>query len=337
MPVRDTLPSVLRGELGADLSPGTRAELETLAHDVQAERKLGPVRDELGNRLKHPDAAWGVYYLLAAVCALNGEVERALQTLLALGEKVAAKKKWEPLAAVAERSLALMATHAAARLLVLAHEGLGKDPARIDALSRAWAITPDDLELALLLAQRLGDAKQDDDRRALLAELAPRFAEEQRYGGLEEAALEFAEHEDWDGLVQVGQALPIVAAQGALKEARQLADIVAQGLGKARRAGEVLEPLRKVIVMAAAAKGDDAAEAFRGAITEALRQTVSQADKLEALVAGKALVVAQNAIASFVGGIKSQAVVLMVQALVLIALGSIWHIRGGKTPSSSTS
>ncbi len=72
-------------------------------------------------------------------------------------------------------------------------------------------------------------------------------------------------------------------------------------------------------------------------ITEALRQTVSQADRLEALVAGKALVVAQNAIDSFVGGIKSQAVVLMVQALVLIALGSIWHIRGGKTPSSSAS
>jgi len=271
MPVRDTLPSVLRGDLGADLSPETRAELETLAHDVQAERKLGPVRDELGNRLKQPEAAWGVYYLLAAVCALNGEVERALQTLLTLGEKVAAKKKWEPLAAVAERSLALTPTHAAARLLVQAHEGLGKDPARIDALSRAWAITPDDLELALLLAQRLGDAKLDDDRRALLAELSPRFAEEQRYGGLEEAALEFTEHEDWDGLVQVGQTLPIVAAQGALKEARQLADIVAQGLAKARRAGEVLEPMRKVIATAAAAKGDDAAEPFRGAITEALR------------------------------------------------------------------
>src|SRR5512147_1906989 len=118
MPVRDVLPAILRGELGSDLSPATRQQLETVAHDAQAEKRLNSVRDELGNRLKQPDAAWGVSYLLAAVCALNGEVERAQQTLLHLGEKVAAKKQWEPLAAIAERSLALLQTHAAARLLV---------------------------------------------------------------------------------------------------------------------------------------------------------------------------------------------------------------------------
>ncbi|MBK7369148.1 MAG: GreA/GreB family elongation factor [Candidatus Eisenbacteria bacterium] len=257
MPVRDALPDVLRGELGADLTPESRAQLEAIAHDAQTEKKLGPVRDELGNRLKQPDAAWSVYYLLSAVCALNGEVERAQQTLLQLGEKLIAKKKWEPLAACAERSLALSQTHAAARLLVQAHEGLGKDPDRIDALSRAWAINPDDLELALLLAKRLGEAKQGDDRRALLAELAPRFAAEARWPGLEEAALEFVEHRtgtDW------------------LQLAAQLADIAATGLAKGDRAGEALEPLRKVIATAIAAKGEDAAEPFRVAMTAALRQ-----------------------------------------------------------------
>jgi hypothetical protein len=167
MPVRDALPAVLRGEVGADLSPASRAELETLAHDAQAEKRLAWMRDELGGRLKQADASWGVYYLLSAVCALNGEVERAQQTLLALGEKVLAKKKWEPLAAVAERSLSLMQTQAAAKLLVEAHEGLGKDPARLDALSRAWAIMPEDLDLAQKLAKRLGDAGRGDDRRAL--------------------------------------------------------------------------------------------------------------------------------------------------------------------------
>jgi transcription elongation factor GreA len=272
MPVRDALPEVLRGEVGSDLSPDTRARLEQIAHEAQAEKKLAWTRDELGGRLKQADASWGVYYLLAATCALNGEVERAQQTLLQLGEKVAEKKKWEPLAAIAERSLALVQSHAAARLLVQAHEGLKKDPERIDALSRARAINPDDLELGLLLAQRLGEADQGDDRRALLAELAPRFAAEARWKGLEEAALEFVEHEDWDGLAQLAQVLPAVAAHGALKEARSLADIVTDGLAKARRAGEALEPLRKVVLTAIGAGGENGAEAFRAAMTLALQQ-----------------------------------------------------------------
>jgi transcription elongation factor GreA len=272
MPVRDALPAVLRGELGADLSASARTQLETLAHDAQAEKRLVWMRDELGGRLKQADPSWGVYYLLSAVCALNGEVERAQQTLLALGEKVLIKKKWEPLAAIAERSLSLVQTQAAARLLVEAHEGLGKDPERLDALSRAWAIMPDDLELAQKLARRLGDAGRGDDRRALLGDLAPRFADEARYEDLESAADELAEHDDWEGLIHVAAALPVVAGKGAFKEARDIADIAVSGLGKSGRAGEALEPLRKVVAAAVAAKGEAAAEPFRDAVTVALKQ-----------------------------------------------------------------
>jgi transcription elongation factor GreA len=272
MPVRDALPAVLRGELGADLSASARTQLETLAHEAQAEKRLVWMRDELGGRLKQAEPSWGVYYLLSAVCALNGEVERAQQTLLALGEKVIAKKKWEPLAAIAERSLSLVQTQAAARLLVEAHEGLGKDPERLDALSRAWAIMPDDLELAQKLAKRLGDAGRGDDRRALLGDLAPRFAEEGRYDELESAADELAEHDDWEGLIHVAAALPVVAGKGALKEARDISDIAVTGLAKSGRAGEALEPLRKVVATAVTTKGEPAAEPFRDAVTVALKQ-----------------------------------------------------------------
>ena len=290
MPVRDALPAVLRGELGADLSASARTQLETLAHDAQAEKRLVWMRDELGGRLKQADPSWGVYYLLSAVCALNGEVERAQQTLLTLGEKVLAKKKWEPLAAIAERSLSLVQTQAAARLLVEAHEGLGKDPERLDALSRAWAIMPDDLELAQKLARRLGDAGRGDDRRALLGDLAPRFADEARYEDLESAADELAEHDDWEGLIHVAAALPVVAGKGAFKEARDIADIAVSGLGKSGRAGEALEPLRKVVAAAVAAKGEAAAEPFRDAVTVALKQGPGkQVPKLDEAVAQSGL------------------------------------------------
>ena len=272
MPVRDALPPVLRGDVGADLSPDSRAQLEAIAHDAQTEKRLAWMREELGGRLKQADASWGVYYLLAAVCALEGNVERATQCLLQVGEKTLAKKKYEPLAAIAERSLALSPTHAAARLLVQAHEGLKQDPERIDALSRAWAINPEDLELALLLATRLGEAGHGDDRRALLAELAPRLAEEARWSDLEDAALEFVEHADWEGLVQLAQSLPAVASAGAFKEAFQLAEITAQGLGKADRAGEALEPLRRIATIAITANGETGADGMRTAMTLALRQ-----------------------------------------------------------------
>jgi transcription elongation GreA/GreB family factor len=274
MPVRDALPAVLRGEVGADLSASARAELETLAHDGQQEKRLAWMRDELGSRLKQADPApsWGVYYLLSAACALHGEVERAQQTLLALGDKVLAAKKWEPLAAIAERSLSLVQTQAAARLLVEAHEGLGKDPARLEALSRAWSIMPDDIALAQKLAKRLGDAGRGDDRRALLGELAARFAEEDMFKELESAARELAEHDDWEGLLHVAAALPTVAGKDELKEAYKLADIALQGLAKTGHAGEALEPLRRVVQITVTAQGEDAAEPFRLAVTEALKQ-----------------------------------------------------------------
>src|SRR5206468_12879897 len=152
---------------------------------------------------------------------------------------------FEPLAAVAERALEIDETAAGARLLVKAHEGLPDGPARVEALQRAWGILPDDLDLGLLLAVRLGDAGQTEERRMLLAELAPRFAAEGRYAGLEEAALEFVEHADLEGLLRVVRVLPEVAAKGALQEAKQLLDVTFAALSRAGRAGETEAALRE--------------------------------------------------------------------------------------------
>src|SRR5438046_468426 len=139
MPTRERLSPVLRGDEAAELNPAGRARLEEVALAAEDEDAITLVRDECAARLKQPGASLGVEYLLAVCCARNGEIERAHQTLLVLGEKLAAAKQWEPLAAVAEHALALEETQAAARLLVRAHEGLNRDPARIDALQRAWA------------------------------------------------------------------------------------------------------------------------------------------------------------------------------------------------------
>ncbi|MFI5371889.1 MAG: GreA/GreB family elongation factor [Candidatus Eisenbacteria bacterium] len=272
MPVRDTLPAILRGDELGDLSPSSRDRLESIAHEAQAEGRLAWVREECGGRLRQPKPSHAVEYLLAAVCALNGDIERANQTLLALGEKLAAEKAWEPLASVAERSLQLAETGAGARLLVKAHEGLGKDPERVDALGRAFALIPEDLELGLLLAVRLADVGRAADRRALLAELTPAFAAEKRYPGLEEAALEFAEHEDLDGLVKLGEVLPTVAQQGALKEVRLLADITLPPLVAAHRAGELEASLRRAVAEAVAEGGEAGAQPLRASLIEALRQ-----------------------------------------------------------------
>ena len=271
MSVRDTLPAILRGDEAQDLTAATRDQLNELAHRAQAEGLIVWVRDECAARLRQANATWAVEYLLAAACALNGELERGHQTLLALGEKVAAKKAWEPLAAIAETALTLAETHAAARLLVTAHEGLKKEPARTEALGRAWALMPDDLELGLLLAVRLGDAGQHSERRELLAELLSRFAAEQRWPGLEEAALEFAEHDDADGLVRLCTTLPLVAEHGAFAECEQLVAIAIPPLARAGRAGEAYPPLRELVARAAEAKGQAAAEPFREALLTALR------------------------------------------------------------------
>ncbi len=272
MGFRDQLSAVLRGDLAADLTPEAREQLESLVHDAQAEGEVVFVRNECAGRTRQAGASPGVEYLLAAACALNGEVERASQTLLALGEKLAAAKRWEPLAAVAERALALEETHAAARLLVRAHEGLGQEPARIEALERAWGLMPDDLELGLKLAVRLGDSGEGDRRRALLTELIPRFAEQSQFAGLEEAALEFVEHHEIDGLVKLLRTLPRVAEQGALRECQQLLAIGFPEVARAGRAGEGHIALRETVAIAIEREGPAAGEPFRDALVESLRQ-----------------------------------------------------------------
>ncbi len=272
MPIRDALTAVLRGDTAAELTPAERTQLESLAQEAHAAGEITHVRDECAARVKQAGASFGVEYLLAGACALNGEIERAHQTLLALGDKLGAAKSWEPLAAVAERALGLEETHAAARLLVRAHEGLKVDPARLDALERAWAINPDDLELALLLAVRLGDAGRGSHRRALLAELLQRFATDARYSGLEEAALEFAEQDDADGLVRLFETLPLVAQQGAHKEAAQLTAIAFPPLARSGRAGESAAPLRKVATLAIEQQGPTGGEPYRQPLATAYQQ-----------------------------------------------------------------
>jgi len=268
MSVRDELPPILRGDVAAQLDSKSRSQLEALAADAQSEGLVVLLRDECAARLRQAGASFGVEYLLGLSCLLHGERERALQTLLTLGDRLAASKRWEALAAVAEHALNIEETAAGARLLVKAHEGLRKEPARIDALQRAWAILPDDLELGLLLAVRLGDAGQADERRALLGELAPRFAAEGRYAGLEEAALEFVEHHDHEGLASVIRVLPGVIEQGALKEAKQLLEVAFAPLALARRAAEVEPALREVVARA----GEAGAQAYRDALVESIRQ-----------------------------------------------------------------
>lgn len=62
-------------------------------------------------------------------------------------------------------------------------------------------------------------------------------------------------------------------------------------------------------------------------IDDALMQAVGQAEGFQALVADKGVTIAQNAIDSFVGGIKGQALGLLIVSLVLIVSGGVWYIR----------
>jgi transcription elongation factor GreA len=272
MSIREQLPPVLRGETAAEPTPESRAHLEAVAHEAQSEGRLELVRDECAARLRQRGASAGVEYLLAAACALNGELERAHQTLLVLGDKLAVAGAWEPLAAVAERALALETTAAAVRLLVTAHEGLKREPERIEVLRRAWSLLPDDLELGLLLAVRLGEAGEGEERRLLLAELLPRFAAESRYAGLEEAALEFVEHDDVDGLARLVQTLPVLVEQDALRECGQLLEIAFPPVAKAEAAGTVHAALRAAATLAIEKHGPAAGEPFRHAVVESLKQ-----------------------------------------------------------------
>lgn len=272
MPVREDLPPILRGEKYPKLTAEARAALESLAAEAAASDQSAFVRDESSARLKQAGASAAVDYLLAATCALRGERERALQTLLTLGERLGQAQQWEAMAAVAERALELDETAAGARLLVRAHEGLRKDPERVEAMWRAWRILPEDLDLGLLLAVRLGENDQASERRALLAELAPRFAAEGRFAGLEEAALEFVEHLDLESLRHVVEVIPQVAAKGAIKEAKMLLDVAFPPLAAAQQAGDVEGTLREIVRQATEAKGPAAVETFRDAIVEAIRQ-----------------------------------------------------------------
>src|SRR5207249_2481944 len=94
-------PPVLRGEAAGELSPSDRAHLESLALAARDDGLLDLVRDECAARLRQPKASRGVEYLLAHACALKGERERAHQTLLALGERLAAAGRYAGLEEVA--------------------------------------------------------------------------------------------------------------------------------------------------------------------------------------------------------------------------------------------
>jgi transcription elongation factor GreA len=272
MTFRPFLSSVLRGEAAADLTPENRARLEDLAAEAEGEGALVLLRDECAGRKLQPGCTAGTEYLLGIACARHGDQERALQTLLALGERLAGEERWEPLAAVAERGLDLGETQAGARLLVRAHEGLGVDPARLEALERAFEILPDDLDLGLLLAQRLGEAGLAGRRLALLAGMLPAFAAQDRFVGLEEAALEFVERGAIDGLVVLLRVLPGPAERGALGVCEQLVGIVFPEVARAGRAGECEAALRAIVASALAAEGGAGGARFRAALVESLRQ-----------------------------------------------------------------
>jgi transcription elongation factor GreA len=272
MTFRPFLSSVLRGEEAAELTPENRARLEALAVEAETEGALVLLRDECAGRQRQPGCSIGTDYLLGIACARHGDQERALQTLLALGERLAGEENWEPLAAVAERSLALGETQAGARLLVRAHEGLGVDPARLEALEWAFAVLGDDLDLGLLFAQRLGEAGLLERRLELLTGMLPAFAAQDRFVGLEEAALEFVERGAADGLVELLRVLPGPAERGALDVCEQLVGIAFPEVARAGRAGECEAALRDVVASALAHEGGAGGARFRDALVEALRQ-----------------------------------------------------------------
>ena len=90
MSVRDELPPILRGEAAAELDSESRSRLTGLATAAQDEGLIVWLRDECAGRLRQPGASPAVEFLLAHACLLHGERERALQTLLTLGDRLAA-------------------------------------------------------------------------------------------------------------------------------------------------------------------------------------------------------------------------------------------------------
>jgi predicted GTPase len=60
---------------------------------------------------------------------------------------------------------------------------------------------------------------------------------------------------------------------------------------------------------------------------DSLADTTTREQGLSALGTEKVLDIAENASAAFLGGIRTQAIIMLVISLVLIALGIAWRIR----------
>ncbi len=65
-------------------------------------------------------------------------------------------------------------------------------------------------------------------------------------------------------------------------------------------------------------------------IDGALVQLTAQPDGIQALVADKGATLAQNAVDSFIGGIRVQAFIILGVSLALVVVGSLWHFWFGK-------
>lgn len=63
----------------------------------------------------------------------------------------------------------------------------------------------------------------------------------------------------------------------------------------------------------------------RPRINEAMMLGTDQADGLQALIANKGIEIAQNVIDSFIGGINTQALILLLVSLVAIVVASLWY------------
>ena len=273
MSVKDSLPPVLRGEIGTRLTPADREQLESIGETAATDRQLPLLRDECAARLKQPGASFAVEYLLAIACALNGEVERA------------PTRPCSPSATASPvRSSGSRSRPSPVRALSLEGDpgrrsppgtrprrsgpGAGADRGvrpRVDAAPRRSSSS------ACQFAVRLGEAGEGDPAprapRRVAGAVRGRGALRRSRGG---GAPEFVESADVSRLVRVIEALPIVAEQGAVRECIQLTPTVASPvIARSGRAGEVVAPLRHR--RQAAEKDPGAPESFRAALVESLR------------------------------------------------------------------
>jgi hypothetical protein len=70
-------------------------------------------------------------------------------------------------------------------------------------------------------------------------------------------------------------------------------------------------------------------------INAALTPPAGQADVFQAMLLTKLSVMAQNAIGTFIGGLRIQTIIMLVVALALVALGFIWNRRQGEASSET--